>query len=507
MRAKKKITTKKTNKKKSSSKSRATKKSTTERDITERNKVEEQLSIFKRFAEISSLGYGFADLDGNIIYINPYLCHILGEEETKNALGKNVASYYPDDFKPMLSNKVFPAVKSTGGWIGEIPLMSIKGEITLTMQHISLIRDDKGEPVYIGNVITDITERKKAEEEIRNNGILLKNAQRVGHLGFWDWNVTTGDLYWSDESFMIYGFQPQEFIPTLDKFKSMLHPDDTEWIMQKVEAALDNIEPYNIDFRFIRPDGNIIWIHVEGEVSRNDKGEPVRFFGTQIDITERKKAEEQIMASLKEKEVLLREVNHRVKNNMAVISSLLMLQASKIKDKRYKAIFKESTDRIKTMALIHEKLYESTDLAHIDFSAYLHDILDSIYKSYGLPHNRIKLKKNIEKIMLSLDTAIPCSLIVNELVSNSLKYAFPATPDKPKGGRGEVEVTLRMNDKDEVELKVGDNGVGMDEDMSKSESKPIGLSIVNALVKQIHGNMEMDREKGTEFMITFRRPE
>ena len=159
------------------------------------------------------------------------------------------------------------------------------------------------------------------------------------------------------------------------------------------------------------------------------------------------------------------------------------------------------------MALIHEKLYESDNLAHIDFRAYLNDLLDAIYKSYGLPHNRVKMKKHLEKVMLSVDAAIPCALIVNELVSNSLKYAFPATPDMPEGRSGEVEVTLRVNDKDEVELRLGDNGVGMDEYTDKSESKPIGLNIVNALVKQIRGNMEMGRGKGTEYVITFRRPE
>ncbi len=135
------------------------------RDITKRKMMEEELSIFKRFAETSNLGYGFSDLDGDIIYINSYLCHLLGEEEPKKVLGKNVVTYYPDDLKPVLLNDILPTVLSKGSWKGELPLMSINGEITPAIQNISLISDDSGKPVYIGNVITNISEHKKAEED------------------------------------------------------------------------------------------------------------------------------------------------------------------------------------------------------------------------------------------------------------------------------------------------------------------------------------------------------
>jgi PAS domain S-box-containing protein len=137
------------------------------RNITDRKKAEQQLAIFKKFAEGSSLAYGFADLNGDIIYINTTLCRILGEEKPEDALGKNVEIYYPDNMKSKLLNKVLPTVKSKGGWTGEIPLQSIRGKVTSTIQNISLIYDDKGKPLYIGNIITDITERRKTEAEIQ----------------------------------------------------------------------------------------------------------------------------------------------------------------------------------------------------------------------------------------------------------------------------------------------------------------------------------------------------
>jgi PAS domain S-box-containing protein len=137
------------------------------KDISDRKKAEDQLAIFKKFAETSSLAYGFADLNGNIIYINPTLCRILGEEKPEDALGKNVEIYYPKKMKSRLLEEVLPTVKAKGEWIGETSLQSIKGKVTPTIQNVSLIYDEKGSPLFIGNIITDITERKKNEAEIQ----------------------------------------------------------------------------------------------------------------------------------------------------------------------------------------------------------------------------------------------------------------------------------------------------------------------------------------------------
>jgi two-component sensor histidine kinase len=221
----------------------------------------------------------------------------------------------------------------------------------------------------------------------------------------------------------------------------------------------------------------------------------------QEEITERKKAEEQVEASLKEKEVLLQEIHHRVKNNMTVITSLLQLQSSRIEEENYKEIFKNSISRIKTMALIHEKLYKSKDLAKVNFNDYIKEMINSMFMSYELSSHKVALKTDVEEVAFGIDTAIPCGLIINELISNSLKYAFQKDRD------GELEVSLRRNDKAEFELTVSDNGVGMPEDVDFRNTDSLGLNLVNALVMQLQGKVELYREKGTEFRITFRRRE
>jgi len=212
---------------------------------------------------------------------------------------------------------------------------------------------------------------------------------------------------------------------------------------------------------------------------------------------ERKRMEEQIKASLREKEMLLREIHHRVKNNMQLISSLLRLQSRYIKDKKYIEMLKESQNRIRSMAFIHEKLYQSKDLANIDFNGYIKSLTDDLFRSYGA-NGKIALKTDIEGVSLGVDTAIPCGLIINELVSNSLKHAFPEDRE------GEIKIALRRTDRNEVELVVSDDGIGIPEDLDFRNTESLGLQLVTSLAEsQLQGKTELNRAKGTEFRIRF----
>jgi two-component sensor histidine kinase len=216
------------------------------------------------------------------------------------------------------------------------------------------------------------------------------------------------------------------------------------------------------------------------------------------EVKERMSTEDKLKSLLEDKELLMKELHHRVKNNMTVIYSLLNLQADKVEDARYKEMFNDSMNRIKTMASIHEKLYRSEDLSRIVFSDYIADMADRMYESYGLSPHAVKLTKDIERIVLGIDAATPCGLIVGELLSNALKYAFP------EGREGEIRVSLREHD-DEIELTVSDNGAGIPEGLDFRNADTLGLNLVNALVRQLQGNMEVFGEHGARFQITFRR--
>ncbi|MCB0729465.1 MAG: HAMP domain-containing protein [Ignavibacteriae bacterium] len=217
------------------------------------------------------------------------------------------------------------------------------------------------------------------------------------------------------------------------------------------------------------------------------------------EIVERKKGEELLQSSLHEKEILLKEIHHRVKNNLQIISSLLYLQSKKVESEELSNILMDSQTRVKSMSLVHEKLYQSKTLSHIDFKEYIENLTSYIFNYYQ--HNKkIKLEIISDPIKMNIDTAVPCGLLINELVSNGLKYAFPENYncDQP-------HIKIAVNQKEELKysLVISDNGVGLPEDFNIKTSKSLGLKLVNSLVAQIEGDIKVNSEKGTMYKINF----
>jgi PAS domain S-box-containing protein len=213
-------------------------------------------------------------------------------------------------------------------------------------------------------------------------------------------------------------------------------------------------------------------------------------------ITERKKMEDKIKQSLKEREMLIKETHHRVKNNLMIISSLLSLQARYIKDKETQDIFKDSQNRARSMALIHEKLYQTADLKEIDFGDYIQKLSMELFRTYSDKSRNIKLDFHVESHQLDINTSIPLGLIVNELISNSIKHAFPGNEE------GQIKVKFVKENKKFV-FEVSDNGIGLSDDFDIEKTDSLGLSLVISLVDQIHGELEYDGHDGTRFTIEF----
>jgi len=209
------------------------------------------------------------------------------------------------------------------------------------------------------------------------------------------------------------------------------------------------------------------------------------------DITERKQAEE-----ARKNELLLKEIHHRIKNNLQVISSLLYLQSKKINDKVIVQMFQESQDRVKSMAIAHEKLYLSGEMGRLNIEEYIRDITTSLFQSYELYSNSVKLSLDVDKVLIDIDTAIPCGLIINELVMNSLKHAFP------DGTNGEICIEFHLEN-NKYKLVVGDNGKGLPDDFDFRKTETLGLKLITTLVKQIDGTIDVDRIGGTKFTIIF----
>ena len=199
----------------------------------------------------------------------------------------------------------------------------------------------------------------------------------------------------------------------------------------------------------------------------------------------------------REKEVLLQEVHHRVKNNLQFVSSLLALQAQTTEDQRTLELFEDSRNRVRSMALIHEKIYQSGQLARIDLRSYIRDLVDGLFGSYSARSEDINLELHADDISVSVDTAIPCGLLVSELVSNALKHAVPAD------GRGEISIDLRAAAGDEIVLRIQDNGIGLPGEVDVQNPKTLGLKLVHGWVNQLRGTVEHDHKGGATFRIRF----
>lgn len=495
------------------------------REISERKLAEKNLEKFRiLFSKINDLAF-ICDDKGNFLFLNDAF-ETLSDHKPEEFIGKSFASLFAGE----------NLEKAMDGYArtlnGESPKFEVAFKDTGTIcEYKNMpLRDEQGNIIGVMGIARDITERKKIEEVIQQakDELAIKVKEKTADL-------TSSNILLKKE------------IDERRQAEARLQENE-ERLSRFMDAAADGFILFDRELNYIeinraalaitglnRSDvigGNILDVVPNAvESGRYDKykevierGRPFHIsdfvphpkFGNKnielkafkvgdglgiifSDITERCRAEKMIKASLEEKEVLLQEIHHRVKNNLAVISSLLKLQSDKVRDKRYREMFHESMNRIKSMALIHEKLYRTEDLARINFSDYLNDMVDSMYTSYGLNPARVSLKKDINKVTLGVDASIPCGLIVNELLSNSLKYAFP--DDR----KGEIRIALHANNKSEVELIIGDNGVGIPEGLDFRTADSLGMNLVTSLVRQLHGEIELHGAEGAEFGITFRR--
>jgi PAS domain S-box-containing protein len=322
---------------------------------------------------------------------------------------------------------------------------------------------------------------KKSEKEYRN---LVDNAL----VGIYKSNLNGKILFANDALANIFGYNNKNEMDKLQIQMFYKNEVDRDKIINKLKKE-GKIERYEVEL--IKKDGTEIYAILSSIIDGNNMS------GMIMDITENKKAEEQIKSSLHDKEMLIKEIHHRVKNNLMVISSLLNLQSRYIKDEASKNIFKESQNRARSMAIIHELLYQSTDLKRINFGFYIKNLVRELSKMYLSDQNLIKMNIHAEDVMVDINTAIPLGLIVNELVSNSMKHGFS------EGVSGEITIVFKRVD-DNYFLVVEDNGVGFPEDVDFKHSNSLGLRIVNSLTEQIEGEIKLERINGSKFTIKFK---
>jgi len=511
-------------------------------EITERKRTEEILRESEQRWQLALRGNNDGIWDWNVktneVFFSARWKEMLGyqEHEIANQLKEIWRRIHPDDLNCVIKTVQNHFAKVTPFYAAEFRVLCKDGTYKWILDRGQALWDETGKVVRMVGSHTDITERKQAEATLSKllTQLETKVEERTAELKKINASLQAEilkrqeietALRESEERFRtafhqaavgiahvgldgrwllvnqrlcdIVGYTPAEL--ELRTFQEITHPDDLEAALQYVhEMLIGNIQTYAMEKRYFRKDGSIVWINLTVSLTHTVAGEPKYFIAVVEDISDRKHSQAQLQASLVEKEVLLKEIYHRVKNNLQVISSLLNLQSEYIKDKQDMEIFQQSQQRIASMALIHEKMYQSPDLARIDFGEYIQDLVASLFSSYEVKEGKISLNFNLDThVLLGLDLAIPCGLIIHELVSNSLKYGFP------QGGEGEIYIDIRQNHQQQFIITVSDNGVGLPPNFNFKNTASLGWQLVDALTYQIAGDINIKSHPGVEFQIIF----
>jgi len=342
-------------------------------------------------------------------------------------------------------------------------------------------------------IFEDISNRKKAEDLIIKSEKKYRDLADLLPQTVFETDINADLTFMNVYAFEMFGYYPEDIDNGLNILELIVE-EDRPLSRDKIKTVLKG-QVTGDEYTAQRHDKSLFPIMLYSNPIFNDDVHE-GFRGIIIDISELKNAEEKIFASLKEKEVLLQEVHHRVKNNMQIISSLLSLQANHTGSEDAAEVLKESRGRVKSMAMIHEKLYHSHNLSSLNIGEYLNNLVNDILSSYSRVSSRITSSFEVDDIYLNIDTALPMGLIVNELVSNCIKHAFP-------DGTGNINISL-VSDKEEYILTVSDNGIGLSEDVDPFESNSLGLKLVDSLSVQLEGELKVDRSVGTAFILKFK---
>ena len=472
-------------------------------DVTEQEKAKEVLKESEeKFRTVADYNYDWEywiSPDGDLLYVSPSCERITG--------------YLPDEFikEPTLLGKIIHPHdieirehlqnESKGQKrhdVIEYRIITKQGEERWIAHGCQPVYNNEGE--FIGRRASnrDITKRKKSELKLKESeeqinaifntvysGIIMVNTE-----GF----INFANQYMTE----MFGFKLQELIG-MPYFDLTANKERTAAETNLVNLIKGEIDHTFVERQYQRNDGSVFWGNLSGTRILNEDGSLKGLIGVITDITDHKMDADALKESLNEKDTLLREIHHRVKNNMQIISSLLNLQMHHEDLDETVNVLKESQGRVKSMAMIHEKLYQSPNFTDINFKDYIDKLIFDIFYSYGIKIGTIESVLDIEDINLNIETAIPLGLIVNELVTNSVKYAFP---------KGEGIITIHLKSlQDKMELTITDNGIGLPKDIDIDNTETLGLQLVKSLVNQIEGKIELDQTHGTEFKIIYKELE
>lgn len=479
-------------------------------DITARKKAEEELRIneaaLSAFFDSSTGILNLFDQKLRYVKCDPITPTYFGLDQ-QSIIGKSVSDLNPvfaEEFLHPLMQRVIKSGKPEMDMVVPGPIPSRQGEISYWLMSyfpVPLSRDEMG----LGAMGVDITDLKHAEDALKESETKLLDAQKLGKFGSYTVDMkNNNEMQWSDQMFELWEFDKSQPIPEFDTLWSLIHPEDRDVVENTFKGATKENNKMETEFRIVFPDNRVKYIHLITRGYFDEKGNLIRREGVEVDITERKvnqlkleEANKNIADRLKEKEVLLREIFHRTKNSLQLISSLLTLKAGDLPDPQMKEIVNDVQDRIKAIALVHEKLYKSNNLSRVNLKEYITGLSDLLLDTHHVG-DKILLKLKLEDIFILIDTAIPCGLIITELIINSIKHAFP------DDNKGFIEIKLRRIKDQIIELVIADNGIGF-KNSEQDRLGKLGLQLFKGIAEdQLEAEVSLNSENGVAWTLHFK---
>jgi PAS domain S-box-containing protein len=371
------------------------------------------------------------------------------------------------------------------------------GSIRIIHARMEVFLNSNGKSARIIGSSQDITELTRAEEERTRITNEIHDLYNNAPCGYHSLDAQGLFVRINDTELAWLGYSRDEIVNHMN-IQDILTPESKETFRQNFPVFKETGSLRDLELNMVRKDGSSFPVKASASAIRDESGRYMMSRTILVDITEEKVYEQELSKSLHEKEILLKEIHHRVKNNMQVISSLLFMQARTLEDPQMIEVFNESQNRVRSLALIHEKLYQSENLDQIDYGEYLQRIIRHLFQSYKVSPEEITVRLDIHNIFLHIDKAVPCSLLVNEMISNSLKHAFPG------GQKGEIYIGMYPDD-DSIILNYSDNGIGLPENRTLDQSSSLGLQLIKGLASQLKGTIAINRERGTSYRLEFKR--
>mgnify|MGYP006285342679 CR=1 FL=1 len=465
------------------------------RDITNKKQVEEQLrtseqryrSIFDNAAD----GILIGNNQGIITDANISMTDLTGYAR-EELLGQSINMLFEPDIlqtEPLRYDLVYAGTS----------VQRERDIITKSGQHLPVVMNTrKVEENVLQAIFHDVSQLRSAEQSLRESEERFRLAVEGSRDGLWDWNLQTNEAYHSDRFATMLGYDPEELPDTVSAWRNLLHPDDKELAFQRVDDYLAGKTAfYESTFRMRAKDGSYRWITGRGKALFDKAGNPARFVGFNTDITAQKEQEKKVSRLLEEKEFLLTEVTHRVKNNLAMISSLINLKQAAVKDK---VDLSDLKHQINAIRIVHDKLHTTQEYSTIEFETYSRELLREIFSAPAAPP--VKLDLDVCAAAIPVKTIIPLGLIINEIATNAIKYGFSSSSEAHFGVQLQKDETEKQ-----YQLSLSNSGNKFEIDPTSKDLKTVGLQLVGALVDQIRGKIEMIREPDTTFQITFPFPE